>query len=266
MHPILFQIGPYKLHSYGLAVFLAFALGIWLGERRARAVGLAPGLVMDLSVWILVSSLLGARLTYVGAHIGEFRGRWLDIISPFQSDGTIGIAGLVLLGGVVAAIPTTAWYLKKRRIPLLKMLDILAPSLSFGIAIGRVGCLLNGCCFGRPTDLPWGMAFPATCAAGYVFPNRFLHPTQVYEIIYAGLIGFILLWRTPKQWFEGELFHWFLLLYGIGRFFNESVRYYSPKLTLEIGGWQVTGSMVLSLVMAATGAVLLWRGFRKVEK
>ena len=245
-------------------VFLAFAVGAWLGSVRERRVGIPSGTVMDLTVWILISSLLGARLTYVFAHLDEFQGRWLDVINPIQSDGTIGIAGLVLLGGVATAIPTAAWYLKRKGIPFLKMMDVLIPSLAFGIALGRIGCLLNGCCFGRVTALPWGMLFPADCLAGYYFPNQRLHPTQLYEFIYCVAIAAFLLLRTPRRRFEGELFYWFLTLYGIARFWNESIRYYTPKLIpLHLGTLQVTGSMLLSAAMTLIGGYYLFRGFKK---
>jgi len=256
-------VGRLKLHSYGLMVFIAFVFGIYLGERRAKRAGLAAGVVTDLSVWLMISSLLGARLTYVGAHLSEFRGRWLDAVSPFQSDGTVGIAGLVLLGGVAAALPASAIYLKRKRIPFAKMADLLAPSLVFGIAIGRIGCFLNGCCFGSPTSLPWGTVFPNDCYAGYIYPDQHLHPTQLYEMLGCAIVGAYLLWWTARRRFEGELFCLFLALYGVIRMPIESIRYYRPDLVpLHLGPLQVTGSMLVSAAMIIAGGVLLVRGYR----
>jgi len=264
MHQIIFQLGPFKLHSYGLMIFLAFAFGIWLGMKRAKRVGINPGKVMDISVWLLISSMIGARLMYVLFHLDEFRGRWLDVISPFQSDGTIGIAGLVVLGGVMFAVPVGWIYLKHNRIPPLKMMDILIPSLALGTAIARVGCFLNGCCFGLPTNLPWGVVFPETCYAGSVFPNQHIHPTQLYEIIYSVIIGVILLLRSPAKRFEGELLYLFFILYGPFRFLNETLRYYRESMIpFSIGEFSVTISMLLSAALTVAALIMLIRGYRK---
>ena len=267
MHPVLFDIGRFKLHSYGLMVFLAFAFGVWLGTVRAKKVGIPPGKVIDLTMWILVSSLIGSRLLYVLTHLDEFRGRWIDVISPFQSDGTIGIAGLVILGGVALAIPVSWYYLKRQAIPFSKMADVMIPSLAFGIAIGRVGCLLNGCCFGLPTELPWGIVFPETCYAGSVFPDQHIHPTQVYAIIANAVIGVLLLLRTPHKKFEGELFWLFFLLYGPYRTLVETGRYYRDSMILfDVGVFNFTISMLISILLILFALFMLVRGYRSAGR
>ena len=241
-------------------VFLGFVFGTWLSVRRAARAGVASETILDLIMWILFSSIAGARLTYVLTHLDEFQGRWLDVISPIQSDGTIGIAGLVLLGGVAAAIPVSVWFLKRKRVPVMQALDILIPALAFGIAIGRVGCLLNGCCFGVPTKLPWGLVFPDTCLAGMTYAHQSIHPTQLYAIIYSSAIGLFLLWRTPRKAFEGELFALFLALYGVARFLNETVRYYREgMILLRFGSFELTLSMMISALLFGVGLALLIR-------
>jgi len=242
-------------------VMLAFVFGFYLAARRGKAMGVSTEAISDLTLWIMVGSLAGARLTYVIAHWREFEGRWLDAISPIQSDGTIGIAGLVVLGGVAAAIPIVIWQTRKRGLRFLQVADVMMPSLAFGLALGRIGCHLNGCCFGTPTDLPWGLRFPETCLAGAVYPGKALHPTQLYESLYAAGIGIALILRTPYRRFEGELFHLFLVLYGIFRFFNEIVRHYDARLNLfEVGGVHFTGSMAGSLLMIGVGVYNLLQG------
>lgn len=256
----MIEWGPLKLHSYGVMIFLAFVFGLWLGVRRGRPVGFASGDITDFIVWIMISSLVGARLTYVVAHWSEFAARPLDAISPIQSDGTIGIAGLVVLGGVAAAIPTTFIFARKRRLPFWKLTDVMMPSLAFGLAIGRVGCYLNGCCFGLPTSAPWGVIFPNNCLAGAVFPGVRLHPTQLYDLLYNAVIGLLLLWRSPKKRFEGELFADFLLLYGLARIWVESLRYYeASRIPLTLFGLPITGSMLASAAMIAGGVYLLMK-------
>jgi len=248
-------------------IFLAFAFGLWLGVRRSRPAGIASNTIMDFVVWMMVSSIIGARLTYVIAHWSEFSARPLDAVSPVQSDGTIGIAGLVVLGGVALAVPTAVWFARKRNIPFWKLMDVMMPSLAFGLAIGRIGCFLNGCCFGVPTVAPWGVVFPKGSLAASVFPGMHLHPTQIYDFIYNTLIGLGLLWYFPRRRFDGELFALFFLLYGAMRIWVESLRYYdASRIPFTLFGAQITGSMIGSALMVAGGVYLLLKPPTKLFK
>ena len=217
-------------------------------------------LVMDLVVWILISSLIGARFTYVIFHLNEFQGRWLDTVSPIQSDGSVGIAGLVVIGGIVFAVLTSIWYLRRKNIPIFKMMDIMIPSLAFGIGLGRVGCFFNGCCYGHPTESFFGIIFPATCLAGSTFPGQEIHPTQIYALVYSFIIGILLLLRTGSKRFNGELFSLFFIGYGIARFSNETLRYYREGMILtKFGSFSITLSMLLSMLMLSLGIILYIR-------
>lgn len=254
MHPILFEIGPLRLTTYGLAMMLAFLAGIWMAMERGKRRGIPGEFVADLSTAILIGSLLGARGLYVLTHLAEFRGRWLDTIKPVQSDGTIGIAGLVLLGGVLVAIPLTVWYTKKRGHSVLDTVDLLAPSLALGIAIGRVGCLMNGCCYGQSCDLPWAIHYPVDSA---LHALGAVHPTQVYSILANLSVMAVLLWIARRRAFPGQIFALFLLLYSPGRFIVEFLRDYEPSMIRgHIGGWAVTTSQLLTLGMFVAGAAL----------
>ncbi len=248
-------------------IFVAFAFGLWLGIKRGEKVGIKSSDIMDFTVWMMVSALIGARLTYVVTHWSEYAAHPLDAISPIQSDGTIGIAGLVVLGGVLFAIPTAYYFAKRRHIPYFKLTDVMIPSLAFGLGIGRIGCFLNGCCFGLPTELPWGVIFPSTCLAGSVYPHNPIHPTQIYDLLYNFAIGFVLLWWTSKKRFQGELFFLFLGMYGFGRFLVENLRYYPDAGKLfALAGLQFTGSGLVSLAMSATGIYLFIKGREKKAK
>lgn len=254
MYPTLFEIGAFRLTTYGLTMMLAFLAGIGLAMKRAKARGIPGEFVADLSTVILVGSLVGARALYVLTHLAEFNGRWLDTVKPVQSDGTIGIAGLVLLGGVLVAIPLTAWYTRKRGHGVLDTIDLLAPSLALGIAIGRVGCLMNGCCFGQHCDLPWAITYPVGSplhALGAV------HPTQVYSILANLTVMGLLLRAARRRAFPGQIFALFLLLYSPGRFIVEFLRDYEPSMIRgHLGGWAVTTSQLLTLGMFIAGAGL----------
>jgi phosphatidylglycerol:prolipoprotein diacylglycerol transferase len=267
LHPILFSIGPFSLHTYGLAMAVAFAAGILLAMRRAKDRGLGSQFALDLSVLILIFSLIGARATYVIAHFDEYREHPLDAISPIQHTGQIGIEGLVLLGGVAAALVTIWFYAGRKGKPFLAVTDLLAPSTALGIAVGRLGCFFNGCCFGTPTDLPWGVRFPAGSLAAYVYPGQCVHPTQLYETLFTLLIfAFLMLYdRRPRL--TGSVTGWFLVLYGAGRFLNEYLRWYeADMLVWRSDGFRVTGSQVGSLVMIIAGVVLLIAIRRKAQR
>ena len=150
-----------------LFTVFSFLLGIFLGMYRAKKRDIDPNKIMDLSVVIVISAILGARFLYVIFHLEEFRGHWMDMINPFQSSGQIGIAGLTMLGGFLAALASSLIYMWRHKLPILKIADILAPSVGLGIFITRIGCFFNGCCYGTPTKVPWAVVFPPESAAGY---------------------------------------------------------------------------------------------------
>ncbi len=238
-------------------VFLGFALGAWFSLRQARRAELDPNVVIDAVLWILVSSIIGARLTYVVFHPAEFAGRWLDVVNPIQSDGRIGIAGLVVLGGFVFAVPAVWLFARKRKLSPWFLMDVLAPGAALGIGLGRIGCFLNGCCFGHPTSLPWGVVFPTTCLAGSVYPHQSIHPTQLYEVLYSFAIAAFLVWQSRRSHFTGELIVQLLILYGFFRFLNETIRYYETSMVLfNIGCFRMTLSMMISVVMVIGGSVI----------
>jgi phosphatidylglycerol:prolipoprotein diacylglycerol transferase len=263
VHPIIFELGPFALHSYGLSMAVAFGLGIWLADKRAAARGLGHKFAVDLSVLILIFSLLGARATYVFTHLTEFAAHPWDAISPLQHNGKIGIAGLVLLGGVIAGFATAFYFARKRRVSFLTVTDIFVPSLALGIAIGRIGCFFNGCCFGVPTDLPWGIHFPAGSMADDVFGASCVHPTQAYESLYMLVVLGALLFLDRTHLALGKLTGWFLLLYGCGRFLIEQIRWYEASMILwQNGALRFTFSQAISLGMIGVGAWLLLRRVR----
>jgi phosphatidylglycerol:prolipoprotein diacylglycerol transferase len=266
LHPILFDFGPFSLHSYGLAMALAFAAAILVAMRRANDRGLGSQFALDLSVLILIFSLVGARAAYVFTHLSEYREHPLDAISPIQHTGKIGIEGLILLGGVIAALITVGVYARRKGKPYLSVTDLLSPSAVLGIAIGRLGCFFNGCCFGFPTDLPWGVRFPEGSLAAYVFPGQCVHPTQLYETLFTLLIFAFLMWYDRRPRPAGRITGLFLLLYAVGRFANEQLRWYESEMVLWRGaGGRFTISQAISLLMIVAGALLIAKSLRKVR-
>ena len=132
MFPTIFQAGPIRLSSYGLMITLAFIFGVLLSSWRAKRRGYPKNFIQDLAVVLLLSSVLGARLLYILTHLEEFAGQWWRTIVPIQNDGTIGIAGLVLLGGVLAGLPVGIWYTRRKGQSVSRTMDVVAPSLALG--------------------------------------------------------------------------------------------------------------------------------------
>jgi phosphatidylglycerol---prolipoprotein diacylglyceryl transferase len=259
MFPTIFELGSFRLASYGLMMMFAFIAGIQLATRRAKSRGIDPDFVHGISTMILLASLAGARFAYIITHIEEFKGQWLSTINPFHN-GQIGIAGLVLLGGVLAAIPAAYFYSRKHGHDFRIVFDLLAPSLALGIALGRVGCLLNGCCFGQACDLPWAIHYPEV---SWLHRLGDVHPTQIYSMLAnLGIMG-ILLKLDARPHFRGQIFALFLILYSPARFVVEFLRDYEPEMILgQIGAWSLTASQLVTMCLFATGLALYhaWKG------
>ena len=131
MYPVIIEFGPFALRSFGLAFAAGFAVAIWVILRRAKRWGFPPDPVLTLSFLLIFTGILGARLAYVVTHLDEFAGRWLDSINPFAGE-QFGLAGLNLYGGIVAGIIVAFWYAHKRNLPVLGVMDLLAPGLPSG--------------------------------------------------------------------------------------------------------------------------------------
>lgn len=266
MHSKLFQIGPLEIHSYGLMLALSFLIGIYLSTYRAKKQGIDPNKVIDLSVVIVISAIIGARFLYVIFHLEEFRGHWLDTFNPFQSSGQIGIAGLTMLGGFVAAVIFALSYLKLKKLPVLKIADIMIPAVGLGIFVTRIGCFLNGCCFGIPTDLPWGMVFPEESPAGYCYPHQAIHPAQLYSSLYGLVIFGLLLFFERSKKFDGYLLYLFFIFYGISRFTVDLFRYYENSMVLfQIHKVSISVNQGISVLLILIGVGLIYHNLVRLK-
>lgn len=267
MHPIIIgsETSRFAIHGYGLMLALSFMLGIWMATYRAKKQGIDPNLIMDLSIWIVVAAIVGSRFLYVIYHLEEFQGHWLDTINPFQSSGKIGIAGLTMLGGVVLAIIVSLGFMKIKKMSILKICDIMIPSLALGIFLTRIGCFLNGCCHGIETHLPWGVTFTDPyCAVDPSLLGTSLHPTQLYSSFYGLVIMLILLFIERFKKFDGLLFFVFFILYGISRFLVDMVRFYETSAIVD--GLGITINQTISLIMILIGVVFILYKYYKIKK
>ncbi|MBN1560748.1 prolipoprotein diacylglyceryl transferase [candidate division KSB1 bacterium] len=269
MYPVLFRIGALEIRAYGLMLALSFLIGIYLSAKRAKSRGIDPNQIMDLSVVLIISAIVGSRLLYVLFHLEEFRGHWLDTINPFQSDGQIGIAGLTVLGGIILCFISSIIYLRAKKLPFYKFADVMMPAVGLGIFLTRIGCFLNGCCYGLPCEGQGHLCvtFPFNSAAGSQFPDVPLIPAQLYSSLY-GLIIFITL-LLAERWkkFDGFLLALFLILYGVARFIIDFYRYYEDSMViLSMGDRGISLNQGLSLILILVGIILLLIGYNKIKR
>lgn len=252
MHSILFHLGPFTIRSYGLLLAVSFMAGIWLAGRRSSGTSIRPAQITDLSLYLILSSILGARLFYVALHWGEFSDHPLNIVNPFQNSGEFGVAGLVFYGGFIFGVLTSLWYAFRKGIPFWLLADVMSPSIALGLALTRVGCFLNGCCFGTPCDLAWGVLFPPDSPAGSLFQVP-VHPSQLYESLGALVILFVLFIVDRHKPFNGFTFWIFSALYGVLRFSVDLTRHYDVESSFRILGHAFSVNQFISagLVLGA---------------
>ncbi len=252
MYRTLFDVGPFSIHTYGVALAVAFWLGIELSAREAKKQGLDPVHIIDLGIVILLSSVAGSRLLYVLGHLADYRGDFLGMLKIWEG-------GLTFYGGLIAGVIFGVGFLKVKKLPVRQAIDTIAPQIALGIAIARVGCFMNGCCFGTETGLPWACRFPADSQAGWVLPGVGLHPTQLYSAVANFVIFLFLRHRLKARPRSGTVFYAFLIVYGLWRFAIDYLRYYEENMFLTVAGVNVTWNQVVSICLIAIGAVLMVR-------
>ncbi len=245
MHPVLFRIGPFALHTYGVFVAMAFLSAIALALRQARREGVDPDRILDLCFYLLVSAIVGSRIFYVVIEWPTF---WQDPLEIIR----IWHGGLVFYGGFIAALLTAWWYTKKTGLSRWKTGDILAPSVAFGQFVGRIGCFFAGCCYGTASDLPWAVTFtdPESLAPKGI-P---IHPTQLYSSLNALAIFVVLVVLGRKKSFEGRIMWTYVLLYGVSRSIIEFVR--GDARGALVGGMLST-SQLIGLMSAAVAITMI---------
>jgi len=257
MFPTLLRIGNFQLYSYGVMLFISFLAGIALTEQRAKRFGIEPKTITDLALWVLVAVVIGSRLFYVAFHWDEFKHNLIDTFRFWGNPP--GLSGLMFYGGFLGAFSAGLIFVWVKRLPLLKLLDAVAPAIMLGEGFTRIGCFLNGCCFGKPTSLGLGVVFPLHSPAGAQFPNQPIHPTQLYSSL-AGFILFgIALILERRRLKDGMLFAIMLILYSLFRFGIDFVRYYE-------NGANFWGNQVVALLLVAVGLVLLVVFLRRPQR
>jgi phosphatidylglycerol---prolipoprotein diacylglyceryl transferase len=220
MYPRLFELGPITVYTYGVLLAAAYLLGLKLAMVRANTRGLDANRVLDLGIYIIISALIGAKLLLLVTDFRTFAANPRELMTLARSGG-------VFYGGLILAVVVALWYIRRIGLPLWTTCDVFAPGIALGHVVGRFGCLFAGCCFGRPTTLPWGITFTDPFAASNVGTPLGvpLHPTQLYEAGAEALILAVLLASERKgRGFPGRTFWLYMLLYAISRFIIEFFR------------------------------------------
>jgi phosphatidylglycerol:prolipoprotein diacylglycerol transferase len=266
MHPVLVKLGPFALRTYGFLLTLAFVSGILFSALRAKKRGLGIEWIPDLSLIILISAIVGSRFFYVIYHLEEFEGRILDMINPIQSTGEIGIGGLSMFGGLVLAIVCGIVYVHMKKLGVWRIADVVAPSIMLGLGIARIGCFLNGCCFGLPSESCFAVIFPYNSPAGYMYPDTSIFPIQLVASLGGFLIfGLLLLFERFKD-FDGFTFWLMLILYSIARFTIDFFRYYEESMIFtRIGNADLTVNQAL-IILIFLFSLFMWIYQRKRAK
>lgn len=241
MLPILFHIGPFPLRSWGLLLMIAFLMGAWRASKNAHRYGIKVEDYWDAGLAGLFGGVIGGRLGYVLQNLGSYKSDFFSVAAVWQG-GMTSFGGL--LGGVLVGLTVC----KKRGMNVWDAVDLGAPSLAIGMFFGRIGCLLNGCCYGHKCDQPWAMNF---------YPDEHtrvlgVHPTQAYEAVGVAITYLLLVALEKRRVFRGQLLLAFCILYGIVRFtvefWREQSGAESMKAGLSTGQWA-------SLTIAAIAAI-----------
>jgi len=255
MYPVLLQLGSFKLKSWGTMVVIAFIAAVLVTVIRARKYKIPPirvKTVLHYLIFVIIAGFVGARLFCVFEHLTLFLRHPGTILS-------LQHGGFSWYGGLVFASICGFLCLKKGGFRIKIVGDIVAPGIAIGIFLGRIGCFLNGCCFGKPTNMPWGVVFPTGSYPTLVYgPMVKLHPTQLYAAFASLLSFFILLGMERRLKFrpDGLLFVSFLILYGLWRFIIEFFRWHEPNL--YIVGWFTVGqAFSIGVIIFATFLIYL---------
>ncbi|MBI3558467.1 MAG: prolipoprotein diacylglyceryl transferase [Deltaproteobacteria bacterium] len=241
MYPILFKYGSFELFTYGLMMALGVLSGLIVVNLEATRNKWNHDTMTRLVVWVFLMGLLGSRVVYVLTRLNESNIDLFEVAFNLR-------AGFVYYGGLIASWLFLIWYIRRYKMPFWPVLDTFAYGICIGLAVGRIGCLLGGCCYGTPTDAWFGVIMAKEPGLGH------LHPVQLYEFLIL-IVMFVPLWlRRGKKAYEGEIVVWFVGIYAIARFILE---YYRGDL---IRGYLIEGVMTtsqfISLPMLALAVVL----------
>lgn len=250
MHPILFEVAGWPVYSYGVLLAAAYLIALQLAVVRARRWGLNSARVMDLGIYLIIAALVGAKLMLVIVDWDQFKSEPRELLSLARAAG-------VFYGGLIVAVPLGLFLSRRYGLPMWTTADLFAPGIAMGHVIGRLGCLLAGCCYGKPTTMPWGITFtnPVARANAGTPLDIPLHPTQIYDALAEILIFAILIVSERRgKPAPGRTFWLYMFLYAISRYVVEIYRD-DPRGTI-LG---LSTSQFMSVLIVPLALVMLLR-------
>lgn len=258
MHPVLFQLGSLTVYSYGVLVAAGFIAGLWYAYRQAPRAGLDPRKIWNLGIYGILVALAVSKLWLIFSNLDYYIAypRAIFSVATIESGG-------VFYGGVIGGLLWVLLYTHFQKMPFLSVLDVSAGGVALGHGIGRLGCFAAGCCYGKPTSMPWGVTFTSSVAARLSGTplHVALHPTQLYESGAEFLNFLILIWLGARHRFSGQLIGAYFILYGIERGTIEFFRG-DPGRTMMFHN-SVSLMQFVSAGLILAGAALWWRGLRR---
>jgi phosphatidylglycerol:prolipoprotein diacylglycerol transferase len=255
MHPILFRIGSFEVGTYGLLLALGFLAALWLAKRLAGQEGIAPDAVVDLSLTVLIAGILGSKLLMIIVEL--FNGVPLSHVFSLS----MLRAGGAVHGGILASVAAFFWRVRVLKLPVAKTLDALATAVPLGQAIGRLGCIAAGCCYGLPATLPWAMSYHNPDAARFGVPLDLpLHPVQAYFGLSNLIILTCLLTFRRFRKFHGQMASIFFILEGAFRLVLETWRGDIDRGFWLNMSWLSTGRLTALMFITIGIAIWIWSG------
>jgi phosphatidylglycerol:prolipoprotein diacylglycerol transferase len=247
MLPKLISVGSFYIPTYGVLVALGFLAGLGVMLRLAKRAGMNADSATNLAFYCAMAGIVGAKLFMFLFDLPEY----LHDPGQIFTLETLQAAG-VFHGGFIAALVTAVVVMRRNKMPVLETMDVFAPGIAIGQAIGRLGCFAAGCCWGRECDLPWGVRFRSDFAAPVPL-DKTLHPVQLYESA-ANLVIFAVLYRMcGKEHRAGQVMGRYLVLYSAVRFAVEFFRVHEQSL---VGPFSITQWISLGLLGLGTGILL----------
>lgn len=252
MLPVLFKIGNFPIHSFGVMMIIAFLVGLLIARKRAPNFGIDPNKISDMTFWVLILSILGARVAFILQELPYYLKHKDQLFS-------IQFAGLTSFGGVIVALLVMVYWAKKHGWPVRTVLDVIAPAGLVGHAIGRVGCLLNGCCYGGvcPPNLPWGIHIHDPQHEGL---TALMHPAQIYDsLMVLAFTGFLLWVEKRGHQARGQVFALALAGYGLSRFIYEFWRAGTDaQVDAGLASSTYWGSLPITQAQAMAGVLVIY--------
>jgi len=303
MHPVLFELFGYPLHIYSLMITVGALAGLYFAVRHSKKLGMDHLLILDLCWWLILGGYLGARVVFM---LVNWEHHWYPCVDfehynqAFSPESPLAApdcwpllafwsGGLVFYGAFLGGVGVLWWFARRHGLPLLKTADVLIPSFALGQFFGRLGCLAAGCCWGKPTDLGWGIQFPRRSMVfhqhleqGLVSAQDALslpvHPTQLYDSLYGLGLCCALSWIRAHKRYDGQVFAWWLFLYPLLRslvelFRGDSERGFVTRVVWEpLNGFLglpagsvtflSTSQFISLIVVVIAGGALLWLRLR----